>query len=130
MDLKNNQVQSVDVRNESLHSEDIGNLEIRSDNLGLNAVGPAQLDSNTVSSAIYQRQGVTATDSTQTKELQVSCAIGRPDDKVVSGGYVVANTDAYVLRSYAVDSRTWLVRAKSVSAGASWQLTVIATCAA
>ena len=91
VDLKNNQIQSVDVRNESLHSEDIGNLEIRSDNLGLNAVGPVHLASNTVSSAIYQRQGVTATDSTQTKELQVSCALGRPDDKVVSGGYVVAN---------------------------------------
>ena len=85
---------------------------------------------NTVSSFVYQRQEVTATDSTQTKELTVGCALGRPDDKVVSGGYVVANTDAYVLRSYAVDSRTWLVRAKSVSAGASWQLTVVAICAA
>ena len=78
VDLKNNQVQSADIRNESFHGQDIGNLEIRSDDIGLSAVSPAQLRTNTVSSPVYQRQEVTATDSTQTKELRSAAPSADP----------------------------------------------------
>lgn len=75
----------------------------------------------------------TATDASTPKELQVQC----PNGPVLGGGYVLHNgtvsgsAKLRAIRSYPVDSGTWLVRAVDDSAGAegSWELTVSVVCA-
>jgi hypothetical protein len=75
----------------------------------------------------------TATDTTTPKELSVHC----PNGPVLGGGYVLHSETApgaaklRAIRSYPVDTDTWLVRAVDDSAGAEgpWELTVSVVCA-
>jgi hypothetical protein len=67
------------------------------------------------------------------KERQVNCPAG---SKVTGGGYVLGipgdtgQEHLNVVRSYAVDADTWLVRAAETndSQVGAWQLTVVANC--
>ena len=72
----------------------------------------AKLADDAITSRIYQRTAVSADNgSALPKELTASCDAG---DAVIGGGFVA---DAHgqtgvssVIRNYAVDARTWLVR--------------------
>lgn len=76
-------------------------------------------------------QKATETEKTTPKELVVDC----PNGPVLSGGFVLHSSEVEgqnnlrAVRSYALDSDSWLVRAIDDSASTSWQLTVVAVCA-
>jgi hypothetical protein len=131
-DIGNNQVRSTDVRDDALpggglRSEDLADASVQLGDLATGAVNYPALDIGTLPQFTYQKQSSTATDTTTSKELSVSCT--GASEAVTGGGYVLDGAEAYAVRSYAVDRHTWLVRAHSVSASpAAWQLTVVADC--
>ena len=59
-------------------------------------------------------------------EEVADCPIG---SKVLSAGYVVSSPDdTHVVRSYAIDLDTWLVRVANPNGTSNFQITIVATC--
>jgi hypothetical protein len=127
-DIINNSVRSIDVQNEGANG---GGL-ISAD-LAENSVGVHQFQYGVLQWHARTWTGSTATNTTTTKELQVSCPLAANGEEVAGGGYVISNNGAnvptvVVQRSYAVDEHTWLVRAVATSGTPTWGLTVVANC--
>lgn len=138
-DIVNNQVFSADVRDDTLTNGGLTGADIANDSIGSSELQPASVGSSEVAfgavSGKVQRtvQASSATDTTVTKEVAVSCTFD--NDKVTGGGFVIAAPGANVpnvavQRSYAVSANTWLVRATASSGTPNWQLSVVANCIA
>ena len=82
-----------------------------------------------VSTELVQQSAAFST--TTPKELTVDC----PNGPVLSGGAIlhpVSDADQHsmsVVRSYALDSNTWLVRGVSDNEALTWEMTGVAVCA-
>jgi hypothetical protein len=122
----NNEIRSEDVRDDTLAGGGLTGADLAEDSVGYNELQFGVLGLHT-----RQLSAATALDTTAAKELQVGCPLS--NEEVTGGGFVIAGTDGtnvpsvVVQRSYAVDQKTWLVRAIAAT-GSPWQLTVIANC--
>jgi hypothetical protein len=117
--LKNGAVTPTKIRHSAL-------AILKGDKGAKGDTGPAGKDGIAATELV---QKVTAEDETESKELSVEC----PNGPVLSGGYVassqfVSQNVFRLARSYAVDDKSWLVRAIQDTGKDPWALTVVAVC--
>ncbi len=128
-DIQDGTITGGDIANGTVSSGDIGPEAVGISELGVNAVTSHSMGQGAIPSRVYTNTGVTAKDTTASKELTVNCDTYNPDDRVTGGGYVVdgASGTVSVTRNYAVADNSWLVRARA-SGSSPWALTVVADC--
>jgi hypothetical protein len=129
--IQNGSVTGRDIKDHSLTLKDIKGSAGPQGDVG--PVGPAGQPGSSTLGGVEQVTKSTETTTDRPKELIVDC----PRGPVLSGGFVVYPPEfpteqgkLRVLRSYALDADSWLVRATSDDGLLKWQLTVVAVCSA
>ena len=136
-DVKDGSLTGKDIKDKSLSIKDFKDAKGLQGATGpagqagaVGPTGPAGPPGSTGSSGVAETEEVaksTPSDTEAAKELAVKC----PNGPVLSGGYVIGVNDPGIraVRSYAIASDEWLVRAVDDAPGGAWHLTVVAVCA-
>jgi len=125
-DVADNAVNGTDIVNGQVTNPDLANNAVTSGKVANGQVKRADLDPTAITAGITRVVAASANDAMGIKEVTADCPQGK---EVTGGGYVLNGGDPIVVRSYAVDDDSWLVRAIDSTGTLPWQLPVTAVCA-